>query len=41
VDAWRPRLQVAIPSYGHKLSEEPALLAQVRADTTRTLELNG
>jgi malate dehydrogenase (quinone) len=41
VDTWRPLLQVAIPSYGHKLSQEPELLAQVREDTTRTLELNG
>jgi malate dehydrogenase (quinone) len=41
VDTWRPLIQSAIPSYGHKLSEEPALLAQVRGDTTRTLELNG
>lgn len=41
VDAWRPRLQEAIPSYGHNLSEEPALLAQVRQDTMQTLELAG
>jgi malate dehydrogenase (quinone) len=40
IDDWRPRLQEAIPSYGHKLSEEPALLAEVFADTTRTLELH-
>jgi malate dehydrogenase (quinone) len=41
IDTWRPRLQEAIPSYGHKLSEDPALLAKVRADTMQTLELNG
>jgi malate dehydrogenase (quinone) len=41
VDSWRPLLQEAIPSYGHKLSTEPALLAQVREETMRTLELNG
>jgi malate dehydrogenase (quinone) len=41
MDGWRPLLQEAIPSYGHKLSEEPELLAQVFADTTRTLELHG
>jgi malate dehydrogenase (quinone) len=41
LDAWRPRLQEAIPSYGHKLSEDPALLRQVREDTMQTLELNG
>ena len=41
IDTWRPRLQEAIPSYGHTLSEEPALLAQVREETMQTLELNG
>ena len=39
--AWRPLLREAIPSYGRSLSEDPALLAQVRADTMQTLELNG
>ncbi len=41
IDAWRPLLQEAIPSYGHRLSAEPELLAEVRADTMQTLELNG
>ncbi|WP_246625836.1 malate dehydrogenase (quinone) [Modestobacter italicus] len=41
IDAWRPLLQEAIPSYGRELSAEPELLAQVRADTTKTLELQG
>jgi malate dehydrogenase (quinone) len=41
VSAWRPALQEAIPSYGRALSEDPALLAQVRADTMQALELNG
>jgi malate dehydrogenase (quinone) len=41
IPAWRPALQEAIPSFGHRLSEEPALLAQVRAETTQVLELNG
>jgi malate dehydrogenase (quinone) len=41
MDAWRPRLQQAIPSYGRKLSSDPALLAEVRETTTRTLELQG
>jgi malate dehydrogenase (quinone) len=40
-DAWRPRLQEAIPSYGHELSADAALLAEVRRDTMQTLELNG
>ncbi|WP_409332719.1 malate dehydrogenase (quinone) [Trujillonella humicola] len=38
-EAWRPRLQEAIPSYGRSLSADPVLLAEVRADTTKTLEL--
>jgi malate dehydrogenase (quinone) len=41
IDGWRPLLQEAIPSYGHKLSDEPKLLAEVFADTSRTLELQG
>jgi malate dehydrogenase (quinone) len=41
IDAWRPALQGAIPSYGRRLSDDPALLAQVRADTMQVLELNG
>ncbi|TQN42750.1 malate dehydrogenase (quinone) [Blastococcus colisei] len=39
--AWRPALQEAIPSYGRRLSEEPGLLAEVRAETMQVLELNG
>jgi malate dehydrogenase (quinone) len=41
VDAWRPRLQEVIPSYGRSLATDAALLAQVRAETMQTLELNG
>ncbi|QXG75782.1 malate dehydrogenase (quinone) [Modestobacter sp. L9-4] len=41
IDGWRPLLQEAIPSYGHQLSDNPELLAEVRADTTKTLELRG
>jgi hypothetical protein len=36
-----PLLQVAIPSDGHRLSEEPALLAEVGAETMQVLELDG
>ena len=39
--AWRPALQEAIPSYGRSLADDPALLAEVRAATMQTLELNG
>src|SRR4051794_262825 len=41
IPAWRSALQEAIPSYGRSLSEDPALLTQVRAQTMQTLELNG
>ena len=39
--AWRPALREAVPSYGRRLAEEPALLAEVRAETRQTLELTG
>ncbi|MFL6117680.1 MAG: malate:quinone oxidoreductase, partial [Catenulispora sp.] len=41
MEAWRPALQQVIPSYGRRLSDDPALLARVRQDTMQTLELNG
>ncbi|MGY1638144.1 malate dehydrogenase (quinone) [Geodermatophilus sp. SYSU D00742] len=41
IDAWRPALREAIPSYGRRLADDPALLAEVRAQTMQTLELNG
>jgi malate dehydrogenase (quinone) len=41
IPAWRPALQEAIPSYGRRLSEDAALLAEVRAETMQVLELNG
>jgi malate dehydrogenase (quinone) len=41
IPAWRPALQEAIPSYGRSLAADPALLAEVRASTMQTLELNG
>jgi malate dehydrogenase (quinone) len=41
IPAWRPALQEAIPSYGRSLSEDSALLAEVRAETIQVLELNG
>jgi malate dehydrogenase (quinone) len=41
IPAWRPALQEAIPSYGRSLAADPALLAQVRADTMQALELTG
>jgi malate dehydrogenase (quinone) len=39
--AWLPKLQEVIPSYGHDLSEDPVLFAEVHAETTKTLELQG
>jgi malate dehydrogenase (quinone) len=41
IPAWRPALREAIPSYGRSLAGDPALLEQVREETTQTLELNG
>jgi malate dehydrogenase (quinone) len=41
IPAWRPALREAIPSYGRSLASDPALLAEVRADTMQVLELNG
>jgi malate dehydrogenase (quinone) len=41
VAAWRPALQEAIPSYGRSLATDTALLHEVRAETTKTLELVG
>jgi malate dehydrogenase (quinone) len=41
IAAWRPALQEAIPSYGRRLDDDPVLLAEVRAETMQTLELNG
>jgi malate dehydrogenase (quinone) len=41
IPSWTPALQEAIPSYGRSLSADPALLAEVRAETMQTLELNG
>jgi malate dehydrogenase (quinone) len=38
---WEPLLREAIPSYGRSLSADPALFAEVREETTRTLELTG
>ncbi len=35
----RPALQEAIPSYGQRLGEDPALLSAVRTDTAQALEL--
>jgi len=37
--AWQPKLKEMIPSYGVKLSDHPALIAEIRASTTRTLDL--
>jgi malate dehydrogenase (quinone) len=41
IPAWRPALQEAIPSYGRSLADDETLLAEVRAETMQTLELNG
>jgi malate dehydrogenase (quinone) len=41
IPAWRPALREAVPSYGRRLSQDAALLAEVRADTKQVLELTG
>lgn len=37
--AWNEMLHRIIPSYGQKLNDNPALLAQVWAETTEALQL--
>jgi malate dehydrogenase (quinone) len=39
IDAWRPALQEAIPSYGRSLRDDLQLLTEIRTETTKTLEL--
>ena len=39
-EAWRTKLSELIPSYGHSLATDTALLAKVREHTHRVLELN-
>lgn len=39
VDRWRPRVQEFVPSYGRRLSDDPALAEEVRSETARTLGL--
>jgi len=39
IDGWRPVLQEVIPSYGTKLSDDPALAERLRAETAATLQL--
>jgi malate dehydrogenase (quinone) len=41
IPAWRPALREAVPSYGRRLADDAALLAEVRAETKQTLELTG
>jgi malate dehydrogenase (quinone) len=40
VGHWQPKLKEMIPSYGHDLKQEPALLKQVRAETAEVLGLH-
>ncbi|MCL6461187.1 MAG: malate:quinone oxidoreductase [Flavobacterium micromati] len=37
---WQEKLKVMIPSYGHKLNENPDLLAEIRKETAAVLKLN-
>jgi len=36
---WGPKLREIIPSYGHNLKEDAALLKRVRAETAEVLRL--
>ncbi|MBC2961436.1 malate dehydrogenase (quinone) [Nocardioides deserti] len=40
VEEWRPALEKAIPSYGHRLGEDPELARTVLAQTTYSLGLD-
>jgi malate dehydrogenase (quinone) len=37
---WQQKLKVMIPSHGHKLNENPDLLAEIRKETATVLKLN-
>ena len=38
---WQAKLKEIIPSYDQKLAENPALLREVRLNTSRVLQLEG
>ena len=40
LEGWKPKLQEMVPSYGHVLNEEPKLLDEVAAATSKTLQLD-
>ncbi|MDR8019542.1 malate:quinone oxidoreductase [Nesterenkonia aerolata] len=40
ISGWTPRLREMVPSYGHVLNDEPALLDEVAAATRRSLQLD-
>lgn len=39
IKAWEPKLREMIPAYGTSLLQEPALLREIQAETSRTLGL--
>jgi malate dehydrogenase (quinone) len=39
IGGWRPTPQAAIPSYGRRLADDPALLVEDRAEVMQTLDL--
>lgn len=39
MESWKPRLQDMVPSYGRLLNEDQALLDEVSAETSKTLQL--
>ncbi|NLS10558.1 malate:quinone oxidoreductase [Nesterenkonia sp. MY13] len=40
LEGWRPKLEQMVPSYGRLLNEDPKLLEEVVASTSRTLQLD-
>ncbi|ASA24804.1 malate dehydrogenase (quinone) [Paenibacillus donghaensis] len=40
IEAWQPKLQEMIPSYGMSLSNNPALIQEIQASTARALGLS-
>lgn len=39
MDRWRPKLEQMVPSFGQSLNDNPRLLSEVTAETSKTLQL--
>lgn len=40
IDAWKPRLESMVPSYGRLLNDDPQLLKEISSSTAETLQLD-